>query len=167
MSTSPITILGIDPGYDRIGWAVAKLTGSTMVDVSCGLIQTQRTQSLVERYHDLDQQLSTLLQTHHPQEAAVETLYFSQNKTTALKVAEARGVILSCLLRHQVKICEYNPMTIKQAVTGYGKADKPAIDKMVRLQLGKFLNPGQKQIDDTMDALAVLLTHSTSRRLPQ
>ncbi|HEY9660759.1 MAG TPA: crossover junction endodeoxyribonuclease RuvC, partial [Allocoleopsis sp.] len=81
-------------------------------------------------------------------------------------VAEIRGIIISCLYRNKITFFEYNPMQIKLAVTGYGKADKTAVTKMVRLQLGRFFDDSSKKIkDDTMDALALGLTHSTSRRL--
>jgi len=158
-------LLGIDPGYDRVGWAIGEVQGTTLKDIWYGLIQTNIKATLLERYQAIDTELSQILQLHQPSEAAVETLFFSQNKTTALHVAEARGVIISTLFRHSVQFFEYNPMQIKVAVAGFGGADKAAVEKMVRLQLGHLIKAQEKVQDDTMDALGILITHSTSRKL--
>lgn len=161
--TTPITLMGIDPGYDRVGWAVGVATGTKLTKLACGLIQTDPAQSLVERYQAIDTQLTALVEQYQPQEAAIESLFFYNNKSTAIHVAEARGVIISTFFRHQMKVAEYTPLQIKQAVTGFGQADKKAVEKMVMLQLKKELPPQVKLIDDTLDALACLLTHATSR----
>jgi crossover junction endodeoxyribonuclease RuvC len=158
--------MGIDPGYDRIGWAVGALTQGRLSVTAYGCIETNRQASRIERYQQLDTDLTQLLTQHQPTEAGVETLFFSKNQTTAMQVAEARGIIMSALFRQQVAIFDYNPMQIKQAVTGTGRADKTAVEKMVRLQLR--LPPTaapKKELDDTLDALAILLTHAASRSL--
>lgn len=131
-----------------------------------GCIETSKDEARVERYRQLDTTLTEILTKFHPTEAGVESLFFSKNQTTAIPVAEARGVILSALLRHQVEVFEYNPVTIKQAVTGSGRADKAAVEKMVRLQLQLPPVQGRKRdLDDALDALAVLVTHAASRSL--
>lgn len=157
-------LIGLDPGYDRLGWGIGEVQRGQLTVLAYGCIQTSASSDRLERYQQLDTTLTQLLQQYHPSEAGVETLFFSKNQTTAIHVAEARGVILSTLLRHQVRIYEYNPMSIKQAVTGTGRADKQAVEKMVRLQL-KLPPTTGKVLDDALDALAILLTHTASRSL--
>lgn len=125
-NTTPI-LIGIDPGYDRIGWGVGKLERGQLQILEFGCIETSKKASRLARYQQLDTALATVLEKYQPSEAGVETLFFSKNQTTAIQVAEARGVILSCLFRHQVEVAEYNPMSIKQTVTGSGRADKIAV----------------------------------------
>lgn len=158
-------LLGIDPGYDRLGWAVGELQPAGKVRVlDFGCITTSAKDTLFDRYQVLLQELTTLLETHQPTETAIEMLYFSKNTTTALKVSEARGIIISSCMQAGCEIFEYNPMTIKQAVTGSGTADKRAVTKMIQLQMQLPQKP-QKILDDTMDALAILLTHATQRTM--
>lgn len=150
-------ILSIDPGYDRLGWAVAKLKNPgkkiMLLDYDC--IQTNKKNDIFTRYKQIILELKKIIKKYQPNELAIETLFFSKNTKTALKVSEARGLIIGLCLQSGLEIYEYHPMQIKQAVTGFGKADKKAIDKMVRLQL----NLGKtKIIDDAMDALAIVLT---------
>ncbi len=162
-----ITLLGIDPGYDRVGWAIGQVTGAQIVALDFGCIETDKTQTLIERYHQIDRELTQVIQKYQPSEAAVESLFFFKNQTTAMHVSEARGVIISCLFRYQVGFAEYTPLQIKQAVAGFGRADKQAVDKMVRLQLklDERQPSGKKVLDDTMDALAIMITHAASRKL--
>lgn len=161
-------IIGIDPGYDRLGWAVGQVSPTGQVTIiQYGCIVTKKTEPIFQRYQSLIAQLESILTQHQPNEAAVETLFFSKNTSTALRVSEARGVIISALLSQSCAVYEYNPMSIKQAVTGTGSADKAAVTKMVMLQL-KLGAAAKTELDDTMDALAILLTHATqmnSRKL--
>lgn len=159
LKNKPPIILGIDPGYDRVGWAVGRGTGPQPIILCFGCIQTPQKISLSQRYQLIDHQLSEVISIHQPQELAIETLYYSKNKKTALQVSEARGVILSCATRHHLHIFEYAPNQIKLAVTGYGHADKKAVEKMVRLQL---TISEEKIIDDVIDALAIVLTHAVT-----
>ena len=154
-SSAPI-ILGIDPGYDRLGWAVATRSETGWEQVQLGCIQTDRQLSLIKRYQQLESELQQVIDRYRPQEAAIETLYFANNTTTALKIAEVRGLIIACLLRNQINIQQYNPVKIKQAVTGNGKADKQAMAKMIKLE---FKLKDEAVLDDAIDALAVLFTH--------
>lgn len=149
-------IIGIDPGYDRLGWAVGENTKGKWNIADFGCIQTAKSDTLVQRYSQINTELSEIISEHKPDQAAVETLFFSVNKKTALQVSEARGVILSCLIQNNIEIFEYNPNQIKLTVTGYGNADKKAVEKMVRLQLPI---PKIKIIDDAIDALAIMMTH--------
>ena len=159
-------IMGIDPGFDRIGWAVGQLLGQHQLNLlSYGLVETNKKADLFTRYAQIEREFNALTKEFQVDEAALETLVFFRNYTTVIPVAQARGIILSSLIRHQVKIFEYSPPQIKMSVTGFGRADKAAVAKMVRLQL--HLDEQTKIIDDTYDALAVLLTHLGSRGLQQ
>lgn len=155
MST-PITLLGIDPGYDRLGWAIGQLDAQkhyTSLDFGC--IQTDAKTSIFERYREIQTELAALLDEFHPTAAGIEAVFFSNNQKTAMRVSEARGLIIAELLRHPIAVYEFTPNHIKQAVTGYGNADKTAVAKMVQstLQLEHT-----HVVDDAMDALAVMIT---------
>ncbi|MCL4208952.1 crossover junction endodeoxyribonuclease RuvC, partial [Patescibacteria group bacterium] len=110
--------------------------------------------------------LKNLILEYNPHHLAIENLYFAKNTTTAMRVAEIRGLIFGLALSHQMEIFEYDPVTIKLAVTGFGKADKAAVTKLTlsQLKLTKLQNKEQKIIDDAVDALAVGLTHAVSYR---
>lgn len=167
MDKSVQRIIGIDPGFDRIGWAVFHRQGATMHLIDCGCIQTTKQLSRLERYLELEQQLTQILDKHQPTTAGIEQLYAARNTTTVIAVAEARGIILSCLLKHTKQIHELNPSTVKSAVAGSGRADKVAMKKMVLLQLGK-IDPTlrtkvEKTLDDTIDAIGIALTAATLR----
>lgn len=159
MATNPI-IIGIDPGYDRVGLAIGRKIAANWQLLEYCCLQTDKKQTLFERYRQIAQELEQLLLTHSVEEAAIESLFWFKNKSTALNVSEARGVIIATLLRHQVQISEYTPLQIKQSVTGYGHADKQAVEKMVRLELSLT----DTIIDDTIDALATMICHQAARR---
>ena len=157
-----ITLLSIDPGYDRLGWAIGTI-GSTYQLLDAGCIQTEKKDSIFVRYQQIISELQPILDKYHPTEAALETLFFSKNTTTALRVSESRGVTISVLLAAHCRIFEYNPVEIKQAVTGSGSANKQAVEKMVAMQVKL---PNQKKlIDDAIDAVAVGITHATKGRM--
>jgi len=158
----PITILGIDPGYDRVGWAVGTAQAQNWHHIFHGCIKTAKELSLIERYRIISRELKQIIQQYQPSVAVIESLFFFKNQKTALKVSEARGVIINTCLNQNLEIAEFTPLQIKQAVTGYGRADKTSVDKMVRLQL-KLTD--QKIIDDAMDALAIMLTYQTQMKL--
>lgn len=164
-ASKSVRIIGIDPGYDRVGWAIGDAKGGKVSTIDFGCIVTTRGLSLFQRYQEIITSLEAIAKQYQPQEVAIESLFFSKNKSTAMDVSEARGVILSCFLRHQIECYEYRPVSIKQAVTGFGQADKKAVEKMVILQLGlqAHLETRKKVLDDTMDALAIMLTHAVSR----
>jgi crossover junction endodeoxyribonuclease RuvC len=161
-SSQPITIIGIDPGYDRLGWCIGTLAAGVPHIKQFGIIQTSATQTLFERYLQLQKELEEIIHQFKPQEAAIESLFFFNNAKSAMKVAEARGIILACLLNQQVHVEEYTPLEMKQAVTGFGRADKKAVERMLRLQ---FHLTETKIMDDTMDAIGMMLAHAVSREL--
>ncbi len=152
MATTPITILGIDPGYGRIGWGVIEGARNTWVHKAHGCIMTDPKQSLSERLCVIQEDLQEIITRYSPQVAGVESLFFKKNVTTALQVAHARGVMLVLLQQQGIILHEITPLQVKQSITGYGKADKLQVQHMVSLLLG--LKERRFQ-DDAADALAV------------
>lgn len=153
------TILAIDPGYDRVGWAIGTSNKGKLKPIACGIIQTDSKQLIGQRYQHIVQELRIICDNYEPRILAIEKLYFSKNTTTALRVSEAKGVIIACCLDYVKSIYEYDPGTIKLAVTGNGSANKEAVEKMIRMQLTMR---NSTLIDDTIDALAILMTHVVS-----
>ena len=149
-------VLGLDPGYAIVGYGLVDCASGMYRPVAYGSITTQAGADFGIRLETIYRELRTLLEQYRPQAAAVEKLYFSNNKTTGIGVAEARGVILLALAQFQVPLYEYTPMQVKQAVTGYGKALKPQVQEMTRrlLRLSAVPKP-----DDTADALALAVCH--------
>jgi len=162
--TNPI-IIGIDPGYDRLGWAVAQKNPGAWHVFDQGCIVTDRQEEIEQRFQQILDELSAIIQRYQPQEAAVETLFWFKNQSSAMKVSEARGLIIANLLDAGIEISQYTPLQIKQAITGYGRADKKAVEKMVRLELAIDQNQAKNIIDDTFDALALVICHQASRKL--
>ncbi len=148
-------ILGIDPGYDRVGWAIGQDDRRRPKLLDLGLIQTDKDETIFARYQQIDYELTRVIKHYHPTEVAIEKLYFAKNVKTAIRVAEARGLMLQIFLQVGLAIFEYDPTKIKQVVTGNGQADKRAIAKMVKIQLGA----NEKINDDALDAAACYLTH--------
>ena len=151
-------ILGIDPGTGILGFGVIEQgeRGAKMIDA--GVIRTPVHQPLAERLVTIHDELAELMDVHKLDAMSVEKLFFARNVTTAISVSHARGVVLLLGQQRGVPIFEYTPMQIKQAVTGYGKADKKQVQEMVRIMLGLAEVP---KPDDCADALAAALTHGT------
>jgi crossover junction endodeoxyribonuclease RuvC len=158
-------IIGIDPGYDRLGWAVAQQLKSGWQIFGHGCITTDRQGEIEDRYQQILSELKDIVDQLQPQEAAIETLFWFKNQSTAMKVSEARGLIMATLLSAGLKISQYTPLQIKQAVTGYGRADKKAVEKMVRMELAIDQKGTEEILDDTFDALALLICHQAARKL--
>jgi len=148
------TILGIDPGTATTGFGVVSLDKNKIKYINCGYIATQSKDAPADRLLIIAESLEKIIKEYTPEVAAVENLFFAKNRATALAVAQARGVILSTLAKHKLVLKEYTPLQIKQALTGYGRADKQQIQKMVKsvLCLEKVPKP-----DDSADALAVAI----------
>ncbi len=157
-------LLGIDPGYDRLGWAVGSVHLHRLHITEYGTIVTDRTATIFSRFQEILIKLQAVLTTHQPNELAIETLFFSNNKTTAMRVSETRGLIIGQCLSAGLSIHEYNPTQIKQTATGSGKADKRMMAKMIALQTNITV---RDTLDDAVDAVAVLLTHSLLRNSSQ
>ena len=157
-------ILGIDPGLATLGYGVIHTENDRHRLIQYGVLTTRPAQTLPMRLNSLYKGMNQLLDTYSPDEVAFEELFFSKNITTGMAVSSARGVSLLAVAQRTDEIYEYTPMQIKQAVTGYGKADKHQIQTMVRmmLSLGEIPRP-----DDAADALAVAITHANSMRAGQ
>ena len=154
--------LGIDPGTATTGYGLVRLArDGELVAVTYGVILTPKDATASARLEMLFDQLNDLLKEHEPDTAAVEKLFFQSNVKTALAVGQARGVIMLCLQKAGIEPFEYTPNEIKQAVAGYGGADKRQVQDMVRalLQLDSIPKP-----DDAADALAVAITHLNTKR---
>ena len=148
-------ILGIDHGTGIMGFGVID-TGRKPVLIDAGVIRTKVHQAESERLVIIFDGLHEIIKATQPQMVSVEKLFFARNVTTAMSVAQARGVVLLVAQQHGLPIYEYTPMQIKLSVTGYGKADKKQMQEMVRLLLGLKEVP---KPDDAADALAAALTH--------
>ncbi|GGJ06203.1 crossover junction endodeoxyribonuclease RuvC [Alicyclobacillus cellulosilyticus] len=140
-----------------MGWGIVDHQGQRLALVACGCIETQPAGPVSERLARIYQELRALLAAHQPQEMAVEELFFHRNTTTAFHVGQARGVALLAAAHAGMPVAEYTPMQVKQAVVGYGKAEKRQVQEMVRVLLGLSERP---RPDDTADALAVAITHA-------
>lgn len=146
-------VLGLDPGIARLGYGVIESDGHHDRCVAYGVIETRKGE-LGPRLLELRDQLRTLLAEHRPNRVCVEKLYFSKNVKTATAVGEARGVILITCAEAQLPLIEVQPQAVKQAVTGYGAADKAQVMRMVQTLLGL---PEPLRSDDAADALAIAL----------
>ena len=153
----PTRILGIDPGLARMGYGVIDLLGNQLKPIVYGCIETEAGLPIPTRLQQLYQKLTEILITYQPQVMAVEELFYGRNVTTAFSVGQARGVAVLASTLHGAAFAEYTPMQVKQAVVGYGKADKQQIQYMVRLLLNLAEVP---KPDDTADALAIAITHA-------
>jgi len=152
-------ILGIDPGLARLGYGVIEVNGDKRRVIQFGMLTTPAGQPMPKRLQSLWRGMNQLLDIYTPDEVAFEELFFSKNITTGMAVSMARGVALVAVAERTENLYEYTPMQIKQAVTGYGGADKHQVQMMVKMLLN------MKEIarpDDAADALAVALTHANS-----
>ncbi len=152
-------ILGIDPGLAIVGWAVIETFRGNSRPIAFGAIRTPAHTLIESRLAIIESDLNEIIDKYSPDEMAVEELFFNTNITTGIAVAEARGVILCTAYKRGVKISEYTPLQVKQAVVGYGKAEKHQVISMVTSILKL---PGPPKPDDTADAVAIALCHAQS-----
>ena len=154
-----MVILGIDPGLATIGWGVVDYSGSRFKVLGYGALETPAGIALEERLLMIHQGMKEIVARYKPEQMAVEELFFNTNITTGIRVAEARGVILMTAHAMGVKLFEYTPLQVKQAVVGYGRAEKKQVISMVTMLLGLSAPP---KPDDTADALAIAICHAHS-----
>lgn len=149
-------ILGIDPGYAILGWGVLDVEGNHFKVVAYDSLLTDKDTPMPERLQQLYMGLMGIIDKYKPEEASIEELYFNNNAKTAIMVGEARGIALLACQNGGLKIGEYTPLQIKQALVGYGRAEKKQVQEMVKtiLNLEKVPKP-----DDTADALAAAICH--------
>jgi crossover junction endodeoxyribonuclease RuvC len=154
-------VLGIDPGYDRVGWAVGFLHQKDCMIMSSDCIQTDASDTLYTRYEQIFTELSKVIKKYEPDCCAIESLFFSTNAKTAMAVGEARGVIITAMIQHSLPVYNYTPLQIKMTLTGNGKATKKELQYMVHL-LTKYEK--EPKLDDEFDAMAVCYTHLHTRK---
>ncbi len=154
-------ILGIDPGFADMGYGLIKSEKNKLECLDYGSIKTFKTLSLSERLEQIEHELVKIIQKYHPDRAVVEELFFCTNVKTAIAVGQARGVILLTLIKNKIPLIECTPLQVKQAVTGYGKADKKQVQQMVRIILGLKETP---KPDDASDALAMAICGANNIR---
>lgn len=154
-------IMGIDPGTGILGFGIIETSKGKVQLVDAGVIRTPVKEDDAIRLATIYEELTDLIAQTRPAMMSVEKLFFARNVTTAMTVAQARGVVLLCGQQAGLSLSEYTPMQIKQAITGYGRADKKQMQEMVRviLQLKEIPRP-----DDAADALAAAITHSMTLR---
>lgn len=154
-------ILGIDPGYERLGIAVVeKVKGKeTLLFSSC--FKTPSSDIFENRLLAISKEIHRVIKKYSPDIMSIETLFFNTNKKTAMRVSEARGVVINEAASFGLEVFEYSPLQIKVALTGYGRAEKSQIMFMIGKLL--FLDTSKK-IDDECDAIAAALTHTASIR---
>ncbi|MEE1358159.1 MAG: crossover junction endodeoxyribonuclease RuvC [Clostridia bacterium] len=147
-------ILGIDPGLAIVGWAVLEYDRGRFRAVDFGAVRTAAHTPVEDRLLSIYRQIGDIIEKYRPERMSIEELFFNTNQTTAIAVAEARGVILLRARQHGLKINEYTPLQVKQAVVGYGRAEKHQVISMVTAMLG-LKNPPKP--DDTADAIALAI----------
>lgn len=154
-------VIALDPGYERLGIAILEKQNKKDILLYSECFQTDKKEDHSKRLFSIYKRLKELIEEYQPEYGALETLFFAKNQKTALKVAEARGVILAIYESYALKIFEYAPVTIKISVTGYGKSDKTAITKMIPLlvKIDKKI-----KFDDEFDAIAVGITCLNSQQ---
>lgn len=158
----PVRIIGIDPGFDRLGVAVVDKQGTVETLIFSTCITTSKKDSFEERLGCIGKELVSIFSTYKGDELAIETLFFTKNQKTIITVAEVRGICLFLAHSHNLTIFEYSPPQIKLAITGNGKATKEDIGIMVPKILKTTLP--KKTLDDEIDAVAIALTHSANRQ---
>lgn len=153
-------ILGIDPGYGIVGWAVVEKSDQL---IDFGVITTESGLTIEDRLFEIHSRLTEIIALHKPEYAAIEKLFFVKNITTGIDVAKAIGALILTLKLNNIGYCEYTPSQIKQAITGYGKAGKEQMKFMIKsiFNLSEIPTP-----DDAADAVAIALCHSLRKNLP-
>lgn len=155
-----LRILGIDPGTATVGWAVLEVQGTKFHSVGYGHISTSANTPMTDRLLEIAHDIEELIAAYAPHEAAVESLFFFKNQKTVISVGQARGALLLTLARSGLTIAEYTPLQVKQALTGYGRAEKKQMQEMVKVVLRLKTIP---RPDDAADAAAIALCHAQSR----
>lgn len=157
-------IIGVDPGVAITGYALVEECGNDYLYIASGCIRTKKELPPGDRLQAIYGGIHELVEKYKPTAIAVEKIFFSKNVRTAFQVGEARGVVILAATRSKLEIFEYTPLQVKQAVAGYGKAEKSQVQKMVQMLL-KLAEP--PRVDDEADAMAVALCHLQYRRFQE
>ncbi len=155
-------ILGLDPGTAIVGYGIVATDGQKISHIAHGCITTPKEHPMPTRLNQIAKELRDVLRKFQPDIVAVEDLFFAKNVTTTISVAQGRGVLLQTVANLKIPVEHYTPMQVKQALTGYGRADKAQIQKMIQLLLGLSTVPHP---DDAADALAIAVTCANSSKL--
>jgi crossover junction endodeoxyribonuclease RuvC len=157
-----LRVLGLDPGTATTGWAVISEKNGEFTAIAYGCIETKKNKSDEERILEIAEDLKKIILKYRPREAAIEKLFYFKNQKTIIEVAQSRGALLLTLGQNRVKIASYTPLQVKQALTGYGRAEKKQVQLMTKniLRLKSIPKP-----DDTADAIAIAICHLNSRKL--
>lgn len=154
-------ILGIDPGFAITGFSIIDYEGNKFKLITSGAILTEAHTSFPLRLEQIYNQLNSIIVEYKPDAMAIEELFFNNNAKTAINVAQARGVILVTAKLNKIPIYEYTPLQVKQAVVGYGRADKMQVQRMVKMILNEENLP---KLDDTTDSMAMAICHAHSSK---
>lgn len=157
-------ILGIDPGFAITGYSVIDYIGNKFKLETSGAILTEAHVSFPLRLEKINKELDNIIKMYKPEAMAIEELFFNNNAKTAINVAQARGVILMTARQNDLDIFEYTPLQVKQAVTGYGRADKIQVQRMVKMILNEEKLP---KLDDVTDSMAMAICHAHSARFSE
>ena len=154
-------ILGIDPGMAIVGYSVLEYDGAEISLLHSGAIKTEPNKKDSERLLEIYKDMCTLIEKYEPEVASVEKLFFFRNQKTIIPVAQARGVIMMALEKFSIPSFEYTPIEVKQTLTGYGRADKKEVERMVKLTLDTDDLP---HLDDTIDSMAIAICHTRQNK---
>jgi crossover junction endodeoxyribonuclease RuvC len=155
-------VLGIDPGTATTGWAIIGEIDGVVKSIAHGHISTRKNFSEEERLEEISLDLENVIKKYKPREAAIEKIFFFKNQKTIIQVTQSRGAILLTLKKNNIKISSYTPLQVKQAITGYGRAEKKQMQQMTKniLRLKSIPRP-----DDVADAIAIAICHINSRAI--
>lgn len=161
MMEAVIRVLGIDPGYDRLGIAIVERVGGKESILYSSCFEPSKSFTFEKRIRAVGNEVERVIKKYKPVTLAIEKTFFNRNRKTAISVSEARGAILYAAARSELNVCEYSPQEVKLAVTGYGKSDKKQVAKMLH-----SLIEIEKEIkrDDEYDAIAIALTHCVTQQ---
>ena len=154
-------IIGIDPGSRATGYGIVEESNSRLHHIDCGVIVPKAKATLAERLLVIQQGLEEVISSFRPEKAAVEDVFFARNWKSALKLGQARGAAIVALAKNGLEVTEYPATTVKQAVVGYGRADKRQVQEMIRILLGLPETPEE----NAADALAIAICHINSSRV--
>ena len=155
-------ILGIDPGMAIVGYSILDFDGKNIALEHSGSIQTSKDKKESSRLLEIYTDLKTIIEKYKPDVCAIEKLFFFRNYTTVMPVAHARGVILLALEEYNIPVYEYTPIEVKQILTGYGRADKKEVERMVKISLNTDTLP---KLDDTVDSIAIAICYTRNEGL--
>ena len=160
MTTTPIRILGIDPGLRRTGWGVVEIEANRLSFLGCGSVVTDECDAMVARLLAIHDGLMRILDQFRPDEAAVEATFVNKDAKATLKLGQARGIAMVVPARAGVPVAEYAPNLVKKSIVGVGHGDKAQI----RMMIGVLLPKADPSSDDAADALAIAITHAHHRQ---